>query len=91
MWAAELAPKQKDSDTLPPYEFLDAILQSYLSTHSRIPVSSLRKIPASMVQNSLERLYRSEYKRRQSVAGPVVTYHPLELLALPLTSEVPTD
>lgn len=86
---AELAPYQKDSDALPPYKILDAILHSYLSTKSKLSEIQRNKISAITIRNILKLLYRSEYKRRQSVVGPKITTHSLDTLVLPLTNELP--
>lgn len=65
---AELAPNQKDSDTLPPYPLLDSILEEHLEgsppTHDH---------PPDLVAAILARLHAQEFKRRQAPPGLRVT------------------
>ncbi|MFP4212116.1 MAG: NAD(+) synthase, partial [Alkalispirochaeta sp.] len=72
--SAELRPDQKDQDSLPPYEILDAILTRYL-IHSE---TSTQIIDAGydpdIVTRVLRLVGRSEYKRRQ--APPVLKVSP---------------
>ncbi|MCC7443017.1 MAG: NAD(+) synthase, partial [Bdellovibrionales bacterium] len=82
--SAELAPGQKDEDTLPPYPVLDALLEDYLER--RLPVAELQarhetKYPArpgsktgSWVRDTLRALEINEFKRRQ--AAPVLKVSP---------------
>jgi len=68
--SAELAPEQRDSDDLPVYPVLDAILEQ--AVEGRRGVASIEPPPgadAKLVQWVLERVDRNEYKRRQ---GPLV-------------------
>jgi NAD+ synthase (glutamine-hydrolysing) len=68
--SAELRPDQKDSDSLPPYDVLDAILERYIERH---------EAPATIVEatgydrETVERIARlvdrNEYKRRQAAPG----------------------
>ncbi|MBQ7529081.1 NAD+ synthase [bacterium] len=63
--SAELRPGQKDSDSLPDYDILDAILYQYLEAH-RLPeeiVASGYKVED--VRKAIRLTERSEYKRRQ--------------------------
>jgi NAD+ synthase (glutamine-hydrolysing) len=65
--SAELAPNQLDSDDLPPYEVLDAILESAIEgglDADRIPPPA--GATAQTVRDVAARLDRNEYKRRQS-------------------------
>lgn len=72
--SAELRPNQKDSDSLPPYEVLDNILEGYVEDHMS-PVAILEKFgyPLELVQDIIGRIHRNEYKRRQSAPGLRVT------------------
>lgn len=65
--SAELAPGQLDSDDLPPYEILDAVLEQAIeggrgAADVEPPTGATRELVARI----LERLDRNEYKRRQS-------------------------
>ncbi len=64
--SAELRPNQKDQDTLPPYEVLDAILSAYVE--KRLPVEEIiaRGWDAELVHWVINRVNRNEYKRRQA-------------------------
>jgi NAD+ synthetase len=72
--SAELRPDQKDQDTLPPYDALDAVLIDYLE--NRVPISELEGRHLAKVANPdwikkvLRLLEISEFKRRQ--AAPVL-------------------
>ena len=71
--SAELRPDQRDQDSLPPYEILDAILEHYV-VHAR----SLGEIVAmGFEEATAKRVIRlidlSEYKRRQAAPGLKVT------------------
>jgi NAD+ synthase (glutamine-hydrolysing) len=71
--SAELKPNQKDQDSLPPYETLDAILRLYIEEN--MPAEKIRKagFETSLVQDVLKRINQSEYKRRQMAPGLKVT------------------
>ena len=67
--SAELAPDQKDADSLPPYPVLDAILERYIEADE----SSQTIIEAGFEPGDVERVLRlvdrNEYKRRQAPIG----------------------
>jgi NAD+ synthase (glutamine-hydrolysing) len=71
--SAELRPGQRDTDTLPPYEVLDPILEAYVERD--VPLESLARAgfdPATLLH--VARLVdRSEYKRRQAPPGVRIT------------------
>jgi len=68
--SAELRPDQKDSDTLPPYEVLDAILEDYIEDlHSAEQIAADRKFDLDLVRRVLRMVDRSEYKRQQAAPG----------------------
>lgn len=71
--SAELRPDQKDQDSLPPYEVLDAIVQRYMENDE--PIESI--IAAGYARADVERVTRlikiNEYKRRQAPVGIRVT------------------
>ena len=68
--SAELRPDQKDSDTLPPYEILDAILEDYIEDlHSAEQIATDRKFDLDLVRRVIRMVDRSEYKRQQAAPG----------------------
>ncbi len=69
--SAELRPGQKDTDSLPPYEVLDPILEAYVE-HYETPesIASKNGFPLELVQQVVRLVERSEYKRQQ--AAPVL-------------------
>ncbi|MGH8460222.1 MAG: NAD+ synthase [Stenotrophobium sp.] len=71
--SAELRPDQKDSDSLPPYEVLDPILEAYVEAQLSIPEIIKLGFAAADVQRVAALVRRSEYKRRQSAPGPKIT------------------
>ncbi len=71
--SAELRPNQKDEDSLPPYDVLDGVLQSYVEEDKSYPeIVSLGFDPAT-VRQVMAAVDRSEYKRRQSPPGVKIT------------------
>jgi NAD+ synthase (glutamine-hydrolysing) len=68
--SAELRPNQKDSDTLPPYDVLDAILEDYIE-ESRTPeqIAAQRGFDVSLVRRVVRMIERTEYKRQQAAPG----------------------
>src|SRR6202011_3233763 len=68
--SAELRPGQKDSDTLPPYDVLDAILEDYVE-ESRTPeqITAERGFDVTLVNRIIRMVERSEYKRQQAAPG----------------------
>jgi NAD+ synthase (glutamine-hydrolysing) len=65
--SAELAPNQLDSDDLPPYDVLDAILEQGIEGgRSAGSIDLPPGASAATVRDVLGRLYRNEYKRRQT-------------------------
>ncbi|HEY7616728.1 MAG TPA: NAD(+) synthase, partial [Terriglobales bacterium] len=68
--SAELRPNQKDSDTLPPYEVLDAVLEDYVEdSHSAEQIAADRNIDLSLVRKVIAMVERAEYKRQQAAPG----------------------
>lgn len=72
--SAELRPGQKDSDSLPPYEILDVIIEQYLEKH-RPPeeISRHYHIPLPLILDIIPKIHAAEYKRRQSPPGLRIT------------------
>lgn len=72
--SAELRPGQKDSDTLPPYEILDNILEDYVEDyHTAEQISSDRGYDIKLVRDVIRMIERSEYKRQQAAPGIKIT------------------
>ncbi|HEV8317765.1 MAG TPA: NAD+ synthase [Vicinamibacterales bacterium] len=67
--SAELRPNQKDSDTLPPYEMLDEIVEAYVERHLDIDAICQSGIDPAIVVDVVRRIDASEYKRRQAAPG----------------------
>lgn len=70
---AELAPGQKDSDSLPPYPVLDPILTAYVEGDKSAAEIAALGYPEETVKQVLGLIDRSEYKRRQGPPGPRVS------------------
>lgn len=70
---AELKPNQKDQDTLPPYEMLDKILNSYIEEHKPLNEMIKNGIPKETIQKVCTMIDKSEYKRQQAAPGLKLT------------------
>ena len=68
--SAELRPDQKDSDTLPPYEVLDPILEDYIED-MRAPeeIAARHNFDINLVSRVIRMVDRNEYKRQQAAPG----------------------
>jgi NAD+ synthase (glutamine-hydrolysing) len=71
--SAELRPDQRDEDSLPPYEVLDAILEGYVEEDLGREQLVARGLPAADVDRVIRLVDGSEYKRRQNPPGIKVT------------------
>jgi NAD+ synthase (glutamine-hydrolysing) len=71
--SAELAPDQKDTDSLPPYEVLDPILERYVEKDQSAEDIVAAGFDAATVERVLRMVDRNEYKRRQSPPGVRIT------------------
>jgi len=72
--SAELRPDQKDQDSLPPYDVLDAIMSAYVEDN-RSPSDIVAMGYSRADVDRVVRLIRiSEYKRRQSPVGIRITH-----------------
>jgi NAD+ synthase (glutamine-hydrolysing) len=67
--SAELRPDQKDQDSLPEYETLDAVLQAYVVENSSREEIIKRGFNAQVVNDVINKINFSEYKRRQAAPG----------------------
>ena len=69
--SAELRPDQKDTDSLPPYELLDPILEAYVERYETPEgIADAYGFPLEVVQQVVRLVERGEYKRQQ--AAPVL-------------------
>jgi len=71
--SAELKPNQTDQDSLPPYEVLDAIIESYMERNESPREIIAQGYAEQDVRRVVAMLRRNEYKRRQSPVGIRVT------------------
>ena len=67
--SAELRPDQKDEDSLPPYDILDAILEKYIELNLSPEEIIASGFDAETVQSVARLVDRNEYKRRQAAPG----------------------
>jgi NAD+ synthase/NAD+ synthase (glutamine-hydrolysing) len=68
--SAELRPDQKDSDSLPPYEILDAVLEDYVEdSHPAERIAADRGYDIEVVRRVIRMVDRAEYKRQQAAPG----------------------
>ncbi len=68
--SAELRPDQKDSDSLPPYEVLDAVLEDYVEdSHPAERIAADRGFDIETVRRVIGMVDRAEYKRQQAAPG----------------------
>ena len=67
--SAELRPDQKDSDSLPPYEVLDAILEAFIEEDLSVDEIEARGFDRATTARVLDLVKRNEYKRRQAPPG----------------------
>jgi len=69
--SAELRPDQKDTDSLPPYDVLDPILEAYVERYETPEcIAKANGFPLDLVKQVVRLVERSEYKRQQ--AAPVL-------------------
>jgi NAD+ synthase (glutamine-hydrolysing) len=67
--SAELRYEQRDQDSLPPYEVLDAILEGYIEEDLDAAELTGRGLPTEEVERVIRMVDRAEYKRRQAPPG----------------------
>jgi NAD+ synthase (glutamine-hydrolysing) len=71
--SAELRPDQKDTDSLPPYDVLDPVIEAYVE-EDRSPSDIVETgFDAELVQRVVAMIDRAEYKRRQAPPGVKIT------------------
>ncbi|HET7871558.1 MAG TPA: NAD+ synthase [Terriglobales bacterium] len=72
--SAELRPGQLDSDTLPPYEVLDNILEDYIEDYRTAEqIAAERGYDVDLVRRVLRMIEQNEYKRQQAAPGIKIT------------------
>jgi NAD+ synthase (glutamine-hydrolysing) len=71
--SAELRPDQKDTDSLPPYEELDPIIEAYVEDDLGIDEVVARGHDRATVERIVRMIDRTEYKRRQAAPGIKIT------------------
>ncbi|MDQ8044168.1 MAG: NAD+ synthase [Solirubrobacteraceae bacterium] len=88
--SAELRPDQKDADSLPPYEILDAIIVGYVERDLSRDQLVASGLPAEHVDRALALIDRAEYKRRQGPPGIRLTSRALSRdRRVPITNRFP--
>jgi len=70
---AELRPNQRDQDTLPPYDFLDKVIELYVEKNKGFDEITKEVGRMDMVKKLLSMIDSSEYKRRQAPPGVKIT------------------
>jgi NAD+ synthase/NAD+ synthase (glutamine-hydrolysing) len=72
--SAELRPDQKDTDSLPEYDVLDAILEAYIERYECVPqIAAQVGISEELVRDIVRKVDRNEYKRQQAAPGLRIT------------------
>lgn len=71
--SAELRPNQQDTDTLPPYEILDPILEAYIQEDKSMDEIIAMGFNKTIVKDVIHRVDKNEYKRRQAPPGVKIT------------------
>jgi NAD+ synthase (glutamine-hydrolysing) len=67
--SAELRPNQQDTDSLPPYEVLDPILEAFIEEDLSVEEICERGFDRAVVARVLDMVKSAEYKRRQAPPG----------------------
>lgn len=71
--SAELAPDQKDQDSLPPYEVLDGILSGFIEDDLSVEALLEQGFDDALVRRVIHMVLNNEYKRRQAAPGVRIT------------------
>ncbi|MFT4187333.1 MAG: NAD+ synthase [Aeromicrobium sp.] len=71
--SAELRPGQLDTDSLPPYEVLDAVLDAYVERDLGAAEVVAEGFDPALVERVVTLVDRAEYKRRQYPPGPKIS------------------
>jgi NAD+ synthase (glutamine-hydrolysing) len=67
--SAELRPGQKDTDSLPPYDVLDPVLERFMEGRESVADLVASGVPGDVARRVARLVVRSEYKRRQAAPG----------------------
>ena len=70
---AELRPDQLDTDSLPPYDVLDPIIEAYVEEDLDADAIVARGFDRATVERVMRMIDRAEYKRRQAAPGVKIT------------------
>ena len=70
---AELRPNQLDTDSLPPYDVLDPIIEAYVEDDTDLDAIVARGFDRATVERVSRMIDRAEYKRRQAAPGVKIT------------------
>jgi NAD+ synthase (glutamine-hydrolysing) len=71
--SAELRPHQKDTDSLPPYDLLDPVLQAYVEEDQSLNMILKKGFRRKMAEEVIRKVDLNEYKRRQAPPGVKIT------------------
>jgi NAD+ synthase (glutamine-hydrolysing) len=71
--SAELRPDQLDTDSLPPYDLLDPIIEAYVEEDADADAIVARGFDRATVERVTRMIDRAEYKRRQAAPGVKIT------------------
>ena len=71
--SAELRPDQLDTDSLPPYDVLDPIIEAYVEEDRTIDEITAMGFDGAFVERVVKMIDRNEYKRRQAPPGVKIT------------------
>jgi NAD+ synthase (glutamine-hydrolysing) len=72
--SAELRPDQQDTDTLPPYDVLDPIIEAYVEDDAAPEdITARRGLDPVLVERVVAMIDGAEYKRRQAAPGIKIT------------------
>ena len=71
--SAELRPDQKDTDSLPPYDLLDPIIEAYVEEDGSPEEIVAEGADPALVERVIAMIDRAEYKRRQAAPGIKIT------------------
>jgi NAD+ synthase (glutamine-hydrolysing) len=86
--SAELRPSQKDTDSLPPYDVLDSILEAYVEQDVGLDGIVAMGYDESLVREVIRMVDANEYKRRQAPPGVRITLRAFgKDRRLPITSK----
>jgi NAD+ synthase (glutamine-hydrolysing) len=71
--SAELRPDQLDTDSLPPYDVLDPVIEAYVEDDLGVDDMVAAGFERALVERVIGMVDRNEYKRRQAAPGVKIT------------------